>query len=81
MEEKKINLSAESSTADVKKDKGYDELLHLVKEYIKENDQISASRIQAVFEVGYPRASKILRQLIEEGLVEEVEEFKYRIVR
>ena len=81
MEENKINDGAERQVNEVKVDNDYDQQLTLVKEYIKENDHISASRIQAVFAVGYPRARKILNQLIEEGLVEEVEEFKYRIVR
>ena len=56
-----------------------DNYLEQVKEYIKENDAISISRIQAEFGVGYPRASKIMRLLIEEGLVEINADGKYLI--
>ena len=56
-----------------------DNYLEQVKEYIKENDAISISRIQAEFAIGYPRASKIMRQLIDEGLVEITADGKYLV--
>ena len=54
-----------------------EDLYNKVKEYLKERETISVSRIQAEFCVGYPLARRILLQLIEDGLVEQVEEYKY----
>ena len=47
-----------------------EELLKDIKKYMKDTGYISISRIQAEFAIGYPKASKIMRQLIDEGLVE-----------
>ena len=53
------------------------ELLEKVKEYIKDKETISVSRIQCEFTVGYPKGHKIMQLLIQEGLVEQVEKFRY----
>lgn len=58
-----------------------DNCLELVKQYIKENNAISISRIQSEFAVGYPKASKIMSQLIEEGLVKVNADGSYTIIR
>ena len=48
-----------------------DSLLLAVIDYLKDRETISASRIQSEFCVGYPRARKIVQQLIEDGYIEE----------
>ncbi len=47
----------------------FDELLPLALKYIIENGQASITMIQRKFEVGYPRAARILDQMVEAGYV------------
>ena len=56
-----------------------EQLLKDIKKYMKDTCSISISRIQAQFAVGYPKASKIMRQLIDEGLVEITADGKYLV--
>ena len=65
----------------VKPNDEYVDLLEKVKEYIKDKETISVSRIQGEFGVGYPRATKIMKQLIEENLVIQTEEFRYIVAQ
>lgn len=58
-----------------------DKYLERVKEYININNAISISRIQSEFAIGYPKASKIMSQLIEEGLVKVNADGSYTIIR
>ena len=53
--------------------------LEKVKEYIKNKEIIYISRIQCEFEIGYPKALKIMSQLIDEGLVEITADGKYLV--
>ena len=48
-----------------------DSLMPIILDYLKDRDTISASRIQSEFSIGYPRARKIMQQLIEDGYIEE----------
>jgi len=52
-------------------------LLEQIKEYIKDKETLSIARLQSEFCLGYPKARKIMHILIQEGLVENPEEFKY----
>ena len=51
------------------------------KEFAKTQDYICASRLQANLCMGYPRAKKIISMLVEEGVVEQVEEYKYNVIK
>ena len=57
--------------------KEYDPLYDEVKEFIKDKEYISISGLQAHFSIGYPRARKIMKQLIRDFVVRE--EVKYRV--
>lgn len=63
----------------LKKDTDNMDLFEKVKLYIKDKETISATRIQCEFSVGYPKASKIMGQLIEEGLIEINSDGKYLV--
>ena len=58
----------------------FDELLPLALKYIIENGQASITMIQRKFEVGYPRAARILDQMVEAGYVSVADGSKPRSV-
>jgi ribosomal protein S25 len=66
----KVVSEAEAKCITEKECEKEDALLDKIKKYITGKEYISASRIQAEFAVGYPRARKIIEQLEMEGLVE-----------
>ena len=57
--------------------KEYDPLYDEVKEFIKDKEYISISGLQVHFSIGFPRAYKIMKQLIRDFVV--FEETKYRV--
>ena len=58
----------------------YDELMPVALKYIIENGQASITMIQRKFEVGYPRAARILDQMVEAGYVSGADGSKPRSV-
>jgi S-DNA-T family DNA segregation ATPase FtsK/SpoIIIE len=54
-----------SSRSDEKRDDLYDEIL----EFVQRNTEMSASLIQRKFEIGYPRAGRIVDQLERDGVL------------
>lgn len=69
IEKNKVVVKKNKEVYKVQKDKVYDELLPKIKEFIKDKDTISISRIQSTFSIGYPRAYKIMQELIEKNWV------------
>ena len=59
------------------KEKVFDELLPQVKEFMKGEEYISISKLQRVFGIGFPRAYRIMQQLIYKNYVNV--ETKYRV--
>jgi S-DNA-T family DNA segregation ATPase FtsK/SpoIIIE len=57
--------SSSSSSNDEKRDSLYDE----IKEFVLRYDDMSASLIQRKFEIGYPRAGRIVDQLERDGIL------------
>lgn len=57
--------SSGSSSSDDKRDSLYDE----IKEFVLRYDDMSASLIQRKFEIGYPRAGRIVDQLERDGIL------------
>jgi len=57
--------SGSSSRSDDKRDSLYDE----IKEFVLRYDEMSASLIQRKFEIGYPRAGRIVDQLERDGIL------------
>ena len=60
-----------------KSPKVYDELFEDVKEFIKGKGYIRIGEIQEKFGLGYPRARKIMQQLIQDCYI--FEEVRYRV--
>ena len=58
-----------------------EELMFEVREFVKTQDVIFASRIQANFTIGYPKAVRIVEQLVAEGVVEKLKEGGYRVIK
>jgi len=54
-----------------------DELFNKVIDFIKDKDYISIAKIQQEFSIGYPRAHKIMQQLIKNFYVRE--ELRYKV--
>ena len=59
------NASDSNSFTDIKQDPMYDEIL----EFVKTCDVISASFLQRKFQIGYPRAGRIIETLFEAGQI------------
>lgn len=82
MEKTKTDLCVKTSnkefSAEALKNSDVD-LLNEVKRYIKKNDEISKTRIQREFCVGYPKASEIMDILIHDGLVSVDDSGRYEI--
>ena len=57
--------SSSSSSSDDKRDSLYDE----IREFVLRYDDMSASLIQRKFEIGYPRAGRIVDQLERDGIL------------
>lgn len=62
---KTLTASPKATFAEGGSESSYDELLPLALKYIIENGQASITMIQRKFEVGYPRAARILDQMVE----------------
>lgn len=59
-----------SSTSEkVLSDEKRDELYDQIKEFVLRHDEMSASNIQRKFEIGYPRAGRIVDQLERDGIL------------
>ena len=57
------------------------ELLPKVREFIKGQDIVYASRIQYKYCVGYPCAVRILEMLVEEGVLRKNKEAGYMVIK
>lgn len=65
----------------VKEVKNMDELLPEVLEYcLEKNRRLDIAKIQATFQIGYPRASRIVDQMIEMGAARELDDFSKELI-
>ena len=63
--DKKSSSSSSFKASSLKKDPMYDEII----EFIKTCDVISASLLQRKFQIGYPRAGRLIQDLFDKGLI------------
>lgn len=65
----------------VKEVKNMDELLPEVLEYcLEKNRGLDIAKIQETFQIGYPRASRIVDQMIEMGAARELDDFSKELI-
>lgn len=77
---KTLTASPKAAFADNATEGSCDELLPLALKYIIENGQASITMIQRKFEVGYPRAARMLDQMVEAGYISGADGSKPRSV-
>ncbi len=65
IEDDDSSSSSEKISSDDKRDELYDQ----IKEFVLRHDEMSASLIQRKFEIGYPRAGRIVDQLERDGIL------------
>lgn len=60
---------------------GADELLPEVLQYcIEKNRKLDISKIQREFLIGYPRAARIVGQMVEMGVARELDDFSKELI-
>lgn len=60
---------------------GADELLPEVLQYcIEKNRKLDISKIQREFLIGYPRAARIVDQMVEMGVARELDDFSKELI-
>jgi S-DNA-T family DNA segregation ATPase FtsK/SpoIIIE len=65
IEDEESSGGSEKIPSDEKRDELYDQ----IKEFVLRHDEMSASNIQRKFEIGYPRAGRIVDQLERDGIL------------